>query len=100
MANEVIQIGNKIEMKLVSKHMQNGEASEAYISQFLQWADDTNVAVIAIPTYKGHLVPLRVDEVYELEFFTRNGLYRCKGKIIKICVCNRGDCRVGIKAAE
>ena len=82
MANEVIQIGNRIEMRPVSNQTQVKEDTETYVSQFLQWAD-TNVAVIVVPTYKGHLVPLRIDAVYELEFITRNGLYRCKGKITR-----------------
>jgi len=84
MANDIIQIGNKIEIRAVAKHAQAvlPTEQEVYVSQFLQWADN-NVASIAIPTYKGHLVPLRVDDVYELQFFTKGGLYRCRGKILK-----------------
>lgn len=84
MANEVIQIGNKIEMRAVQKRALTMDTVETdvYVSQFLQWAD-INVASIAIPTFKGHLVPLRVDDVYELQFVTRGGLYRCRGKIVK-----------------
>lgn len=84
MANEMIQIGNKIEMRTIMKQSPNAEMSppDIYVSQFLHWVDH-NVASVAIPTFKGHLVPLRVDDVYELQFFTRNGLYRCKGKILR-----------------
>lgn len=84
MANEVIQIGSKIEMHAVERRTLLAENSnpDVYVSQFLQWADN-NVASIAIPTFKGHLVPLRVDDIYELQFYTRNGLYRCRGKITK-----------------
>lgn len=84
MANDIIQIGNKIEIRAVAKHTQTVEKTdqETYVSQFLQWAD-INVASIAVPTFKGHLVPLRVDDVYELQFFTKGGLYRCRGKILK-----------------
>jgi len=84
MANEVIQIGNKIEMRAVANRslMVEEPGEEIYVSQFLQWAD-TNLATIAIPTFRGHLIPLRVDDVYELQFVTRNGLYRCKGRIVK-----------------
>ncbi len=84
MANEVIQIGNKIEMYAVSKRALAGNfiGADAYVSQFLHWVDN-NVASIAVPTFKGHLVPLRVDDVYELQFFTRSGLYRCRAKIVK-----------------
>lgn len=84
MANEVIQIGNKIEMQVVMNRSLTSETlgTEVYVSQFLQWAD-MNLATIAIPTFKGHLVPLRVDDVYELRFVTKNGLYRCRGRIKK-----------------
>lgn len=84
MANDIIQIGCKIEMRAVDKRSFSVMESEPelYISQFLQWTD-TNVASIAIPSFKGHLVPLRVDDVYELQFVTRGGLYRCRGQIVK-----------------
>ena len=84
MANEIIQIGNKIEMRAVTKKTltMDDPIPEVYVSQFMHWAE-TNVATIAVPSFKGHLVPLRLDDVYELQFFTRGGLYRCKGKIVK-----------------
>ncbi len=84
MANEVIQIGCKIEIRSENKRLLSEDVyePEVYVSQFLQWLD-TNVAVIAIPTFKGHLVPLRVDDIYDLQFVTKGGLYRCRGKIVK-----------------
>lgn len=84
MAKEIIQIGTKIEMRSVAKRTLtlDNPVPEIYVSQFMHWAD-TNVAAIAVPTYKGHLVPLHLDDVYEMQFFTKGGLYRCKGKIVK-----------------
>jgi len=84
MANEIIQIGNKIEMREVIRLIQSAENADqhVYVSQFLHW-EDKNVAAIAVPSYKGHLVQLRVDDVFELRFFTKGGLYRCRGKIVK-----------------
>jgi len=84
MANDVIQIGSKIEMRAVAKRTftLEQEEPEIYISQFMHW-EDVNVASIAVPTYKSHLVPLRVGDVYELQFYTKGGLYRCRGKIVK-----------------
>lgn len=96
MANEVIQIGNKIEMRAVSNHSLTKEelGDDVYVSQFLQWAG-VNLATIAIPSFKGHLVPLRIDDVYELQFVTRNGLYRCRGRVQK-----RGKTSNGLAIAE
>jgi len=84
MANDIIQTGCKIEIRAENKRLLSEEVyeQEVYISQFLQWID-VNVALIVIPTFKGHLVPLRVDEIYELQFVTKGGLYRCRGKILK-----------------
>lgn len=96
MANEVIQIGSKIEMHLVTKQTLSTEVknSELYVSQFLQWAD-TNVALIAVPTVKGHYVPMGIDDIYELRFITKNGLYRCRGRITR-----RGKTSNNIAIAE
>lgn len=84
MANDIIQIGNKIEMRPVEKYafLVGKTEQEVYVSQFLQWVD-VNVVSIAVPTFKGHLVPLRIDDIYEMQFFTKGGLYRCRGKILK-----------------
>lgn len=84
MANDIIQIGCKIEMRAADKRSLAVTESEPdlYISQLLQWSD-MNVASIAVPSFKGHLVPLRVDGIYELQFVTRGGLYRCRGQILK-----------------
>lgn len=84
MANDIIQIGNKIEMRPVEKYafLVGKTEQEVYVSQFLQWMD-VNVVSIAVPTFKGHLVPLRIDDIYEMQFFTKGGLYRCRGKILK-----------------
>jgi len=84
MANDIIQIGCKIEMRAVDRRslIAANNEQDVYVSQFLQWSD-TNVASIAIPSFKGHLVPLRVDDIYELQFVTRSGLYRCRGQILK-----------------
>lgn len=84
MANEVIQLGNKVEMRLADKWIKNMDSAdvEVYVSQFIQWLD-RDVAQIVIPTYQGVLVPLRLGEVYELRFYTPGGLYRCQAKVLK-----------------
>lgn len=83
MANEVIQVGSKIELRALSRQsVAEMEQDAVYISQFLQWADK-NVAVIAVPSYRGHLVPLRAGDTFELRFYTKSGLYRCRGSVTK-----------------
>ena len=84
MASEVIQVGNKIELRSADKWIKSMEAAdtEVYVSQFLQWLEN-DVAQIAVPTFQSHFVPLHRGDVYELRFFTRSGLYRCQAKILK-----------------
>lgn len=96
MANEVIPIGTKIEMQSAGRRIIKTEpvAAEIYISQLLQWTD-MNQAVIAVPTYQGRLIPLRLEDTYELQFVTSKGLYRCKGKIL-----NRSKTSNNIAVAE
>ena len=81
MANEVFHVGCKIEMRAENKPNMPEGVPEVYISQFVQWESD-DVLSIVVPTYKGHFLPLMIDEIYELHFLAKTGLYRCRGKII------------------
>ena len=84
MANEIIQAGNKIEMRPVLKW--NSDATEEpikpYVSQFIEWIDG-NVAVILVPLYKGQLLSLRIEDTFDLCFYTKNGLYQCRAVVVK-----------------
>lgn len=83
MANNVIQTGNKIELRVVSKRRTgNSTEPEVYLSQFLKWSSH-NVAVILLPFHQGRLIPLPENVTYELRFFTKGGLYCCKATISK-----------------
>lgn len=83
MANEVIQAGNKIEMKPIYRwNMDEELPDKPYVSQFVEWID-SNVASIVVPLYQGSLVPLRTDDTYELCFYTKSGLYQCKAVVTK-----------------
>lgn len=83
MAIEVIQIGSKIEMRALHRQTVAETVEQpVYISQFLQWAEH-NVAMIAVPSYQGHLVPLRTGDTYELRFYTKSGLYRCRASVLR-----------------
>ena len=81
MASEIFHVGCKIEMRAENRPNIPEGVPEVYISQFVQWEKD-NVVSIVVPTYKGHFVPLMIDEIYELHFLAKTGLYRCRGKII------------------
>jgi len=84
MANEIIQAGNKIEMRLVQKWNQDteNEPLQPYISQFVDWVD-YNIALILVPFYQGNLLALRVEDAYDLRFYTKSGLYQCRAVVLK-----------------
>ena len=84
MANEIIQAGNKIEMRLVQRWNaeQDEQPIQPYISQFVEWVD-YNIALILVPLYQGHLLPLRTEEMYDLCFYTKNGLFQCRAVVQK-----------------
>ena len=73
MANEIIQSGNKIELRPVQRWDEHPENApiQPYVSQFMEWVDH-NVAVILVPFHQGQLLQVRVDEVYELCFYTKS----------------------------
>ena len=68
MANEIFHVGCKIEMRAENKPNMPEGVPEVYISQFVQWESD-DVLSIVVPTYKGHFLPLMIDEIYELIFW-------------------------------
>ncbi|MBO5354316.1 MAG: PilZ domain-containing protein [Lachnospiraceae bacterium] len=84
MANEVIQAGNKIEMHMVEKRPGGTGFTETdcYVSRFLRWLEK-NTALIVVPTLKGQLAPMEVDDSYELCFFARDGMYQCRAKVVR-----------------
>ena len=84
MANEIIQAGNKIEMRPVQRW--NADVSQEplqpYVSQFIEWVD-YNIAVILVPLYQGQLLAVRQDDYFDLCFYTKGGLYQCRAVVTK-----------------
>lgn len=81
-SSNVIQAGDKIELRIVSK-CANSNEKEVYLSQFLKWEDENNIVMIALPLHQGQLIALQENLTYELRFFTKGGLYCCKATILK-----------------
>ncbi len=78
MYNDIIQIGNKIDViSPVAKEREKkgGEKAPVLRSQ----VDDVRsngTIVIEMPMYKGRIVLVNVDSNYELLFYSKKGLYR------------------------
>ncbi|MBO4395872.1 MAG: flagellar brake protein [Eubacterium sp.] len=77
---QVFSIGNKIEITPVKSAFSYDKTDKRYASQLLDY-DGGRMAKIAVPVQDGHLVPIRVDEDINMCFFTKAGLYQCRGRV-------------------
>lgn len=82
---DIIKIGNKLDLRSV-KREQIGSIIEKsykmYKSRILDIIDDDTLR-IAMPIEGGAVRVLPVDAVFEVFFYTNNGLYESKVKVIK-----------------
>ncbi len=76
MANTILGIGNKIELKAL-KWKNPDETPPVYVSQLLDFDEESDeILIIAMPIYEGHLVPLEVGKRFEACFSASKGLYK------------------------
>lgn len=81
MGKEVIQIGDKIEMIHLKNNLGVSVSPRKYVSQLLEFQDNNDVKV-SMPILEGKIIPLEIGDEYLLCFFTSQGLYQCKAKIV------------------
>ncbi len=86
MLQEIIAIGDKIDIRVLGKNGKPVPIGRTYVSQLIDIVDQ-NVLHIAAPMALGKTFPLQVGESYELCFYTERGLYRCNCQ----AVINRRD---------
>ena len=79
---KVFDIGNKIEITPARSAFSDAKNNKKYSSQILDF-DELRTAKIAAPVQDGRLVPMREGEDIDLCFFTKAGLYQCRGRIKK-----------------
>ncbi|MBO6108815.1 MAG: flagellar brake protein [Eubacterium sp.] len=79
---QVFSIGDKLEITPVKSAFSYDKSVKKYTSQVLDF-DNVRTAKIAAPLVDGRLIPLRMDEDIELCFFTKAGLYQCRGRVKK-----------------
>lgn len=73
---DIIQIGDKLEVKQVDEKGNPIESAKIYVSQVLDFFED-NMISIAAPMKKGMIVILDKGSNYKLYFYTMKGLYQC-----------------------
>lgn len=83
MHSAIIEVGNKIDIRVVNQ-IENaehtGELPHIYKSQLLDFFDNGD-AEISMPSENGKLKLLQLGIRYEFVFYTKNGLYRCYGEV-------------------
>lgn len=81
MITKVIKAGDKIDLVKSNTTVNNEEEKRIYRSQVYDVIGEEQIK-IAMPQEKGRLLLLELEAVYRLQFYTENGLYECKGKVV------------------
>lgn len=81
MKEQMINIGDKVEMYRISAQADENELRRQYISQLLDYMEDDQVK-LAMPMEGGRMVPLTVGDLYEVCFYTSNGLFQAQIEIV------------------
>lgn len=82
MQKNIISIGDRIELVQTRSAVRAKVSDSRYASQLLDY-DGIRTIKISMPIYEGKMVPLEVNDEYELCFFTSKGMYRCQAKIMR-----------------
>mgnify|MGYP001136278178 CR=1 FL=1 len=81
-------IGDRIELMHIKSAIGRKVSDKKYGSQLLDFDGGRN-AQIAMPIREGKVIPLEIDDDYNLCFFTNSGLYQCTAQIKKRYTENR-----------
>lgn len=81
MLRDVVNIGDKIEIKQLNQRGEFMKPSKTYVSQMVDFVEEGKIS-IATPIKKGITVPLEKGANYRLYFYTIKGLYQCDSKMI------------------
>ncbi|WP_099468858.1 flagellar brake protein [Konateibacter massiliensis] len=83
--SDIISIGNKVELRIV-KNRQITDTTEkeyrTYKSKIIDEIDEKTIK-LAMPIEGGNLVLLPTEVSLEIFFYTENGLYQSKGKVVE-----------------
>lgn len=81
MLNDVVSIGDKLELRHLSFSTNSNKSEKVYKSKVIDFISEDTVNIM-MPIEGSKLIPLSVGEKYNLCFFTKKGLYQCKSVII------------------
>lgn len=75
-------IGDRIEMTHTVSALGRALSKNVYCSQVMDF-DGVRRAKIYMPIFEGKIIPLETGDEYQICFFTKSGLYRCRARIEK-----------------
>lgn len=76
MLREIVNIGDKIEIKQLDLKGSLIKSSKTYVSQMIDFIEDDKIS-IATPIKNGMIIILEKDMHYRLYFYTIRGLFQC-----------------------
>lgn len=79
MISDFISLGDRLDLNQAKKKS-SGSDSKVYLSQILDIVDDETLN-IAMPMEHGRVIPLSVDELFDMRIYTQKGLYQTKVKV-------------------
>lgn len=82
MLQEIVNIGDKIEIKQLDHNESLIKSSKTYVSQMVDFVEDGKI-IIATPIKNGKIITLEKWAYYRLYFYTIKGLYQCNCRMIK-----------------
>lgn len=85
MIQNILSLGNKIEMQETNMNLKNGfdDVKRIYVSQILEFDDEEeDVVNIAMPIFEGKLIPVDLGIKFDLYFYTKKGIYTCEAETV------------------
>lgn len=76
MLREIVNIGDKIELKQLDQRGSLMKSSKTYVSQMVDFIEDDKIS-IATPIKNGMVIILEKEMSYRLYFYTIRGLFQC-----------------------
>lgn len=83
MINDHIELGQRVELKTVSRVKMNGEEpiEKIYSSKIYDIVSEERIEIL-MPYEQSKLILLPVDSEYEMFFYTGMGLFQCNARIV------------------
>ena len=81
MLQDIVSVGDKIELYRYSNKEKEPKYSRRYLSQLLDFKGLIE-ACIAMPIENGKIIPFSIGEKYRICYYTKLGLYQCLCEVI------------------